>query len=130
MADKIRRRRWAAVAAVALTASALGLVSAPPASAADVTPSRATVVTRGYDTAKFVTLTFDAAFGARSTPGLLATLRANGITAGFGLTGEWVEANPTQARAIGAAGHKIINHSYDHPHFPPLTQAQRWSQLD
>src|SRR5262245_54436261 len=87
----------------------MGLVLSPPANAADVTPYRATVFTRGYDTSKVVTLTFDSAFGAASIPGVLKVLRDNGITAAFALTGQWIEANPSATRAIAAAGHKLIN---------------------
>jgi peptidoglycan/xylan/chitin deacetylase (PgdA/CDA1 family) len=39
--------------------------------------------------------------------------------------------------AIAAAGHELVNHSYDHGSFtglsssrPPLSQAARWEQLD
>lgn len=115
---------------VVAVVATLGLVLTPPAHAADTTPYRASVFTRGYDTSKVVTLTFDSAFGAASIPGVLKVLGDNGITAGFALTGQWIEANPSATRAIAAAGHKLINHSYSHPHFPPLTQAQRWAQLD
>ncbi len=114
---------------VVAVVATLGVVLAPPAQAADTAPYRATVFTRGYDTSKVVTLTFDSAFGAASVPGVLQVLRDNGITAAFALTGEWVEANPNETRAIAAAGHKLINHSYSHPHFPTLTQAQRFSEL-
>jgi peptidoglycan/xylan/chitin deacetylase (PgdA/CDA1 family) len=115
---------------VAAVVATLGVTLAPPAQAADTSPYRATVFTRGYDTGKVVTLTFDSAYGAASIPGVLNVLRANGITAAFALTGEWIVANPSATRSIAAAGHKLINHSYSHPHFPLLTQAQRWAQLD
>ena len=117
-------------AALAVVAALLG-VPASPATAADSTPYRATVFEHGYDTGKYVTLSFDAHENAAYVPTVLQTLKANQITAAFGLTGQFVTNYPTAARAIAADGHKIVNHSYDHPHFPaPLTQAQRWSQLD
>lgn len=116
-------------AALALAAALVG-IPATPAAAADSTPYRATVFERGYDTGRYVTLSFDAHENADYVPAVLQTLKANGITAAFGLTGRFVANYPAAARSIVAAGHKIVNHSYDHPHFPPLTQAQRWSQLD
>jgi len=128
------------VAAAAVAVAVAGGLTAAPAVASDTTPTRAQVFTRGYDTTKVVSLTFDldwrtgtAAENAVSKANLETVLRvfaANGITGGFGMTGRFAEQNPAEARAVAAAGHKIINHSYSHPDFMTLTQAQRWSQLD
>ncbi|MBN9098709.1 MULTISPECIES: polysaccharide deacetylase family protein [unclassified Pseudonocardia] len=114
------------------TAVAGALVAVSPAAAADLPPARATVFTRGYDTStKLVTLTMDADwYTPGDVPRVLQILRDNGITAGFALTGRYAERYPDQARAIVAAGHKLINHSYDHPYFTQLTRAQRFSELD
>ncbi|HEX7743854.1 MAG TPA: polysaccharide deacetylase family protein [Micromonosporaceae bacterium] len=117
--------------------AAVGAIVAPSAQAADSAPYRAAVFTRGYDTSKVVTLTFDSDWPTSNNTvtkanvtKVLEVLRVNGITAGFGLTGRFAEANPTETKAIVAAGHKLINHSYSHPNFLNLTQAQRWYQLD
>lgn len=132
--------RVGVVGLVVTLLAAVGAVVAPPADAADSAPSQAAVFTRGYDRTNVVTLTFDAdwrtgtpAENAQSQANLasiLQVLQANGITAGFGLTGRFAEQNPDETRGIVAAGHKLINHSYSHPDFLTLTQAQRWSQLD
>jgi len=141
--------RWstarATVRSVVVGVAAFGLavvggVLARPAAAADTTPYRAQVFTRGYDTSKVVTLTFDLdwrtgtpAENAVSTANLDTVLRvfaANGITGGFGMTGRFAAQNPAEAKNIADRGHKIFNHSYSHPDFMTLTQAQRWSQLD
>ncbi|TWE28226.1 peptidoglycan/xylan/chitin deacetylase (PgdA/CDA1 family) [Prauserella muralis] len=121
-------RRGGVLAAVALLAGTL----APAAQAVDAAPGSAQVFTRAADTTrKVVTLTFDADWWSPGDPTtVLRILRQNGITAGFGLTGRYVEKYPAQARALLSAGHKLINHSYDHPYFTDLTRAQRWSQLD
>lgn len=111
-------------------AAAVGGVAVTRAEAADAAPYRAQVFTRGYSTSKVVTLTFDADWTNDNMPYVLQVLRDNGITAGFGLTGRFVTNYPDDARAIAAAGHKIINHSYDHPYFTDIPQAERWSQLD
>jgi peptidoglycan/xylan/chitin deacetylase (PgdA/CDA1 family) len=130
------------VAVLATTISliaAFGTVIAPAARAADSAPYRATVFERGYDTGKVVTLTFDADWwSAGNVATILQVLRDNQITAGFGLTGRFVEKYPNETRAIVNAGHKLINHSYDHPYFlsydpdrgRQLTQADRWWELD
>ncbi|GGN09136.1 uncharacterized protein with LGFP repeats [Actinoplanes campanulatus] len=126
-------------AVLALSLPALTLTAAP-AVAADVTPYRAQVFTQGYDTSKVATLTFDLDWRtgtadqiAASRANLDTVLRvfaANGIIGGFGMTGRFAEQNPAEARNIATQGHKIINHSWSHPDFMTLTQAQRWSQLD
>ena len=84
-----------------------------------------------------VAFSFDAGSDAGYTSQILDTLAANGITASFGMTGRWAERNPELIRRIVADGHTLINHSYDHASFTglstnsqPLTQAERWEQLD
>jgi peptidoglycan/xylan/chitin deacetylase (PgdA/CDA1 family) len=123
-----------------LAVTAFGLSAARPALASDTTPAQAAVFTRGYDTGKVVTLTFDLdwrtgtpAENAVSKANLDTVLRvfaANGITGGFGMTGRFAEQNPAEAKNVAGQGHKIFNHSYSHPDFMTLTQAQRWTQLD
>jgi peptidoglycan/xylan/chitin deacetylase (PgdA/CDA1 family) len=139
----LRRRTTRAarlMVAAALGVAVIGAFTAAPAAASDTTPARAQVFTTGYDTTKVVSLTFDLdwrtgtpAENAVSKANLETVLRvfaANGITGGFGMTGRFAEQNPAEARTVAAAGHKIFNHSYSHPDFMTLTQAQRWSQLD
>ena len=127
-----RAGRVATAVLAVLLAVTGAVLTAPAATAADAAPTRAAVFTRGADPgARVVTLTMDADW---YTPGdvtrVLQILRDDGITAGFGLTGRYVERYPEQVRAIAAAGHKLINHSYDHPAFTGLTTAQRADQLD
>ena len=117
--------------------TAVPVALAPAARASDTAPYRAAVFARGYDRSKVVTLSFDSdwptANDAQSKANLARVqqvLADNKITAGFGLTGRFVENNAADARALVTAGHKLINHSYNHPDFMTLTQAQRWSQLD
>jgi len=97
----------------------------------------ALVVRKADTSSKTVFFTFDAGADAGFTAQILDTLKANGIIAGFGVTGRWAEQNPDLVRRIAQEGHTIINHSYDHLSFtgrstdlPPLTQSQRWEQLD
>ncbi|MBF6137147.1 polysaccharide deacetylase family protein [Nocardia otitidiscaviarum] len=117
---------------VALTVVALLACMPPAAVAADAPPTSATVFTRSYDTAdKRVTLTFDADWWSPGKPDeVLRILRENGITAGFSLTGRYVEKYPDQTRKLLSAGHKLINHSFDHPNFTQLSQTERRTQLD
>jgi peptidoglycan/xylan/chitin deacetylase (PgdA/CDA1 family) len=103
------------------------------------TPSNqpAVVVRRGDPTQMRVTFTFDAGSDAGYTSMILDTLKVNGITAAFGITGRWAEENPELIRRIDAEGHRLINHSYDHQSFTglstgtaPLSREERWEQLD
>jgi len=84
-----------------------------------------------------VALTFDAGSDAGFTSDILDTLGRERITASFGLTGAWAEANPAQVKRIAAEGHHIFNHSWSHDSFTglstgrgPMTRAQRWAELD
>jgi peptidoglycan/xylan/chitin deacetylase (PgdA/CDA1 family) len=84
-----------------------------------------------------VLLTFDAGSDRGHTASILDTLQAKGVHAAFGLTGRWAEQNPDLMRRIVGDGHELINHSYSHGSFTgnstglaPMTQAQRWAELD
>ena len=108
----------------------------PPPTA---TPSggMAQEVRRGNPGRMTVAFSFDAGADAGYTALILDVLKANGIHASFGMTGKWAEQNPDLLKRIGAEGHGLINHTYDHASFtgestgkPPLTQAERWQELD
>jgi peptidoglycan/xylan/chitin deacetylase (PgdA/CDA1 family) len=72
---------------------------------------------------RVVALTFDAGGDASGVASILATLSRERVDATFFLTGSWVSAFPSQARAICAA-HRVADHSVTHPHFPALTNAE------
>jgi len=112
---------------------------APSPSPSPPTPGAgaAQVVRKGDLGRKMVAFTFDAGADVGFVGQILDTLKANGIVASFGITGRWAEQNPEMLRRIVQEGHQLINHSYDHASFtglstskPPLTQAQRWEELD
>ena len=96
----------------------------------------ATVIRKGNTGQKVVALTFDAGADAGYTALILDTLKANGITASFGMTGKWAAAYPELLERIVNEGHSLINHSYDHPSFTGLSsgdglsQEERWDQLN
>ncbi len=118
-------------------------LSSTPTPTASPTPAAATpanaarVIRKGNPNRKMVALTFDAGSDAGYTTMILDTLKANGVRASFGMTGVWAERNPDLLKRIVSEGHHLINHSYDHFSFtgsstkkPPLTQAQRWEEVD
>lgn len=76
-------------------------------------------------------LTFDAGSDAGYTEQILDLLAARHIRVTFGITGVWAQAHPDLLRRIAAAGHQIVDHSWDHQSFtgastdaPPLTTSQ------
>lgn len=83
-----------------------------------------------------VALTFDAGSDPGSTARILDLLASHGASASFGLTGCWVDANPSLARRIAGAGHTVVNHTQDHLSFTgystdtdPLSAAERTEQV-
>jgi peptidoglycan/xylan/chitin deacetylase (PgdA/CDA1 family) len=97
----------------------------------------AVAIRRGPTERPVVALTFDAGSDVGSAAVILDRLRANGIRASFGITGEWAQANPTLVARMAAEGHQLLNHTWDHPSFtgrsteePALPTAERLDQLD
>jgi peptidoglycan/xylan/chitin deacetylase (PgdA/CDA1 family) len=94
-------------------------------------------VTRGVTSRRAVALTFDAGADRGYAELILDVLRDEGVRATFGMTGAWAERNPDLVQRMTAEGHRLMNHSWDHSSFTgvstkrrPLTQEQRWAQLD
>ena len=94
-------------------------------------------MSRGDPGRRIVALTFDAGADTGFTAQILDILDREAVPATFGLTGAWVEANPALTTRIGAAGHQLVNHTWDHRSFtgvsarPALTgAADRRDQLD
>jgi peptidoglycan/xylan/chitin deacetylase (PgdA/CDA1 family) len=78
---------------------------------------------------RIVALTFDAGANADAVPSILSTLAAERVRATFFLTGTFVDQFPDRARAIVAAGHRLGNHSVDHPHFTDLGGSEIRTQI-
>lgn len=94
------------------------------------------IIERGMSGREEVALTFDAGQGRGYTEQILDLLADEGVTATFGVTGEWAEANPDLMRRIVADGHMVLNHTYDHSSYTgastgaePLTSDQFVEQL-
>ena len=112
----------------------------PPAQAAPLPPPiiaaalaafkpKAAQFIRAKDTAR-VALTFDAGSDDRAVQPILRELRTRNVRATFFLTGKFCEQFPKSCRAIADAGMEIGNHSYSHPHFSRLSDAEIKSQLE
>lgn len=73
-------------------------------------------------TRKIVALTFDAGASNAGVASILATLAKEGVPATFFLTGDFVDAYPSSARAM--ARYPLGNHTYNHPDLTDLTDSQ------
>ena len=94
------------------------------------------MVSRFTTTSRVIALTFDAGSDAGATSRILDFLRAQGVVASFGITGQWAEANPALVCRVMSDGHAVINHSYSHPSFTgystrsdPLPTARRLEEI-
>lgn len=94
------------------------------------------LVTRGDSGRMEVAFTFDAGEGPGHTEEILDLLAEYGVVGTFGVTGEWVDANPELTRRIVAEGHMLINHTWDHRSFTgfstgldPLTDDERRAEV-
>ena len=73
---------------------------------------------------KFVSLSFDAAWGNEDTQMLIDILAKYNVKATFFVVGEWVDKYPESVKALHDAGHEVMNHSNAHPHMAKLTAKQ------
>lgn len=78
---------------------------------------------------KKVALTFDAAWGADKTEGIMDVLEANGLKGTFFLVGFWIDKYPDMVKEIHNRGHLIGNHSNNHPKMSKLGKPEIISEL-
>jgi len=102
-----------------------------PAAPAPAGPGTARVVFRGNRDSRKVALTFDTSEvsekrGARALIDELTKLRA---PATFFVCGAWCYKNPDLLKLLYERGFEVANHSYDHPMFSRLSNAQITAQL-
>ena len=93
--------------------------TSPPTTAPPTTVSAgpAQVVSRGDANRRTVALTFDAGADAGHTAQILDVLDRSAVKSTFGIAGRWAEEYPDLVRRIAAAGHLVMNHSYEHRSF-------------
>lgn len=73
---------------------------------------------------KVVALSFDAAYGADKTEGIMKILKEYESNATFFLVGFWVENNLEMTKKIAENGYEIGTHSNTHAHMSKLTLTQ------
>ena len=81
-------------------------------------------------TEKQVAISFDAAWGADKTQGILDILKEFEVNATFFLVGFWVDDYSDMVKAIDAAGCEIGTHSNTHPDMAKLSKATMKQELE
>jgi len=82
------------------------------------------------DGPKVIALTIDDGPSPVYTPQVLAVLSRYKITAAFSMVGENVSYYPGVAREVAAAGHMIVNHTWDHADLSRLSAAGTRTEID
>ena len=119
-----RQNKFASGAALVLAVAAIfAFVYSPRVVGAAVTERELPVYSVERD-GKFVSLSFDAAWGNEDTQMLIDILAKYGVRATFFVVGEWVYKYPESVKALHDAGHEVMNHSDAHPHMAKLTAKQ------
>ena len=75
------------------------------------------------DGPKVVALTIDDGPSPVYTPQVLQILHKYGVTASFSMVGQNAAAYPSVARDVAAAGHMIVNHTWNHLDLTRMTAA-------
>lgn len=71
---------------------------------------------------KYVSLSFDAAWGNEDTGELIDILTSYNVKATFFLVGEWVDKYPESVMQLHEAGMEVMNHSDTHAHLAKLSR--------
>ena len=125
-----RQNKFASGAALVLAVAAIfAFVYSPRVVGAAVTERELPVYSVERD-GKFVSLSFDAAWGNEDTQMLIDILAKYGVRATFFVVGEWVDRYPESVKALHDAGHEVMNHSDAHPHMAKLTAKQIIDEVD
>lgn len=81
------------------------------------------------DEEKVIALTFDAAWGADKTLGIIDILNGYNAKATFFLVGFWIDKYPEEVKAIHSAGLDIGNHSENHLNMPRLARSKMEEEI-
>ncbi len=82
------------------------------------------------DGPKAIALTIDDGPSPVYTPQILRLLAKHEVTASFSMIGVQVNQYPAIARDVAAAGHVIMNHTWQHLNLPALPAADVTAQMD
>lgn len=78
---------------------------------------------------KKISISFDCAWGAEKTDGLLGVMEEYGVKCTFFMTEFWAEKYPEYVKKIYDAGHEIGTHSATHSYMSKLTEEEIVKEL-
>ncbi len=113
-------------ASPAATSTSPGAVAPPPrptSTAPLAVPSGAAEIERGTRARSEVALTIDCGWRSEATAEILRILEEEDVVTTWFMMGIWAEAHPELTRRV-AAKHELATHSWDHPDYRDLTDAQ------
>ena len=85
----------------------------------------------GVDTdKKVIALTFDAAWGADKTRGIIDLLKKYDADGTFFLVGFWIDKYPEETKFIAESGLEIGNHSNNHLHMSKISKDEISKEID
>ena len=127
-------RAWLLTQAYVGAVSSLSGASVTPTGTVNpigtVTPSPAPSPPATSCSAGYVRLTFDDGPDPAVTPQVLDTLRSRGVRATFFVQGFLSQARPDLIRRQVTEGHRVANHTWDHPYLTQLTPTQQRGQFE
>jgi peptidoglycan/xylan/chitin deacetylase (PgdA/CDA1 family) len=86
-------------------------------------------VVRGDPSLPLIALTFDAGAGDGAIRQLLNVLREREVRTTFFVAGAFAARYPDLVARVAADGHELANHSYSHPDFRKLSEAEMRSEI-
>lgn len=78
---------------------------------------------------KYISISFDAAWGAEDTIQILDILDKYNVKTTFFMTGGWVESYPDMVKEIYSRGHDLGNHSQNHKQMSKLNASQQKEEI-
>jgi peptidoglycan/xylan/chitin deacetylase (PgdA/CDA1 family) len=93
-------------------------------------PERGIMVLRGNTARPWVALTLDCGNSYGHVAKILDELRAANVRLTFFIVGSLMEGSPAELRQMVADGHELASHSYTHPDFTTLSDAEILGELD
>lgn len=81
------------------------------------------------DSEKYISISFDAAWGADDTVEILNTLDKYNVKATFFMTGGWVDSYPDMVKEICSRGHDLGNHSHNHKQMSKLSASEQKDEI-
>lgn len=79
---------------------------------------------------KYISISFDAAWGADDTIQILDILDKHNVKTTFFMTGGWVDDFPDMVKEIHKRGHDLGNHSQNHKHMSKLSISEQQKEIN